>query len=266
MIRIPVVVILLIFLSACDTNTGGHSPEKTTVAKEDCAVRINDFIYPDMLNIDSKKHICTYKITTGRVTDFRQLFNSVYKENGTDPDAGSIFSALPEGDDRINISFSRVKKEKGNLVKFALICRFYDANFALISYGAKTKILYDVRNDMILCFKREADYPGYSAASITRIYMLDKGLMPVYSIDKQDTGFVCRKYFYDNKFAELYSRLYDLSATKPGSFNQLNYNSVIRYLQRFPRKKYRSQTTQKRISLPNSKQFPYGRKTDNEIA
>jgi hypothetical protein len=112
--------------------------------------------------------------------------------------------------------------------KLNLKLLFNDKNYSILFNGRYTKFLYDKTNDLLLCVQTKLTKRGFNNKTILFIYLLDKNFLPLYSIkrpyDSDSTYYF--KYFYDNKYPELYS--YRL---KFNNFNkkisELSYNDLI---------------------------------------
>jgi len=222
---------ILIFVSACQETGNNKTGSSSTV--DTCITMLHDFDYPGALNADSVPHLCLNRVATGRHSNFKNLFTENGGQQETPGNDKWSFFAATEGKERVTISYTRPGNNdtatgKKELLKFSLISRFYDNAYALFRYGASTKILYDSRNDIILCFKKEADYPDFNKASVFKIYLLNDQLMPLFSINRiEDNMVACHRYYYDARHPELYSELFDISKLGSKQFYKLKYSELI---------------------------------------
>lgn len=105
---------------------------------------------------------------------------------------------------------------------------FNDKNYTILFNGKYTKFLFDKPNDLLLCFQTNLTKSGFTHKTIKFIYILDKNFFPLYSIKRandDDTSYFF-KYFYDNKYPELYS--YEIIFKNfRKKISELNYHDLI---------------------------------------
>lgn len=111
-----------------------------------------------------------------------------------------------------------------------LTTSFDDRNYSLFNYDFRTKLLWDKKNDFLLCFKRSVDYQVFNKESIERIYIVDKNLMPLYSIGSSPgTGItLIQEFFYDNRYEELYSYVIQLKNDVQPELKTIDYVNIVR--------------------------------------
>lgn len=219
-------------LIGCQPVDNKSNKNDAYVVADSCYSKFSSFTYPQNLNEDTLL-ICN---ATARNGEYR-WFNSnldVHDSNFATSKLGNPRFHFDKARGFVSIRLTRTGLSKflsnqRDSITLSLTMRYYDGDYGLISFDRITKILLDNREQMTLCFKRNSDFSNFSAESVTKIYVLDEELMPVYCISRNERNEIaCRRFYYDEKRPELYSELLDLSVimgNKP--FSDLTYRDIL---------------------------------------
>jgi|GEM_PF-6317554 len=137
---------------------------------------------------------------------------------------------------------------------------FSDKNYSSFNYDFRTTLIFDKRKALLLCFKRSVDSDRFTKMSTESIYFLDYNFMPQYvirrDIYKQSESYI-EKFFYDNKFPELYSYVIKLRNNNRFELRELNYSDIVKIANNLKSGEYVQ--TDKRYSYesPHFKMTPY---------
>ncbi len=173
-----------------------------------------------------------------------------------------IISSISIPDDFERLSNINYICEKSHLSKAAekkklhLNLRFNDKNYTLFNFDSRTRLLHDKINDVIFCFKQSTDYNLLSKESVRKIYIIDKNLMPLYSLELIEKGLIIMKWFYYNeKKSPIVNRL-KLKEENMSIQQYFDYPKLVEITKLLNTKKY-IQTNECYQEDPHFKTMPY---------
>lgn len=110
-----------------------------------------------------------------------------------------------------------------------------------------------------MCFKRSVDYQVFNKESIERIYIVDKNLMPLYSIGSSPgTGItLIQEFFYDNRYEELYSYVIQLKNDVQPELKTIDYVNIVRLVKSLNAGNYIQTEKWYSYESPHFKTTPY---------
>lgn len=137
-----------------------------------------------------------------------------------------------------------------DMKELRLSLSFNDKNFSLFNYDFRTKLLYDKRNDLLLCFKHDVDYHDFSRKSIESVYILDSSLMPQYILRWRfyvDNDNYIEKLYYGDVSSTPYFLHIKLKRGNQPQLNKLNYDDIVEITKELIKGRYT--LTKERYSL-----------------
>lgn len=106
---------------------------------------------------------------------------------------------------------------------------FSDKNFALFSHDSWTKLLFDKKNNMYICFKVLTGCTTFSVNTISSIYFLGENEMPLFWISMlygDSSTIRLFKFHYIGNFFVFVNRIH-LTGSKEFTTETIDYNDII---------------------------------------